>query len=227
MKTKDNPAFALEDTLAVYGIRNNPFPVDETDDFFFSTPILAKQIDVLRNLVEYGDLLLIVSGVEGAGKSTFLKQFLLTADKSWKCCRIDAREGMTIDSLVDELPRSTGMCESGHPWRSDAKAAGAPAGKQAAHDLDWLRRQDPSHYVIQVVGARDASAVSKFLDQHDLGFKGAWFVTTHENKPWYVVDYGMYPDNRSARAAIETLPERLRAGSPWPRSVASIIESAR
>ncbi len=511
MKTKEKPSFALEDTLAVYGIRNNPFPVDETDDFYFSTPILVKQVDVLRNLVEYGDLLLIISGVEGAGKSTFLNQFLLTADKRWKCGRIDAREEMTIDSLVDELLRSLGLKARGDDAQSDeallrahlakvhadgdvamvvvddahclpqictefllglaeergrielrlllttepgrlgfstndsrhvhvvvlqpfdlqqtgdylhtrlsvaglvgdspfsasvvgdihqdsgglpgaihppalhtllantdmsrgrfgirlpAKttrtmitvavalaiaggaavslrpeagieplAAGdagptgevqggmgtgdpkvpvtgpesadddkqtaekaetvtptAPAEKadsgtpmivrlstgrdakvfildesgisatpavavtspapakreapvrsieptvrlasnvapsaetQAAHDLDWLRKQDPSHYVIQVVGTRDASAVGKFLDHHALGSKGAWFVTTHENEPWYVVVYGMYPDNSSARAAIETLPERLRAGSPWPRSVASVIESAR
>jgi DamX protein len=110
---------------------------------------------------------------------------------------------------------------------ADAKAASAPAQTQAAHDLDWLRKQDPSHYVIQVVGTRDASAVSKFLEDHELGSKGAWFVTTHESKPWYVVVYGLYPDNRSARAAIGTLPERLRAGSPWPRSVASVIESTR
>ena len=540
MKTKHKPAFALEDTLAVYGIRSNPFPVDETDELFFSTPILAKQMDVLRNLVEYGDLLLVVSGVEGAGKTTFLNQFLLTADKRWKYCRLDAREEMTVDSLVDGLLRSFGLNARGdeallrahladihangdvamvavddahllpqictefllrlaeergrielrlllttepgrlgfstndakhvhvvvlqpfdlqqsgdylhtrlrvaglvgdspfsasmvgdihqdsgglpgaihpsalhtllantemsqfrsgllrrpassihglvtrctsmttrtmvavavalviaggaavflaldagmepmaagdavttgeargpmtsdslqiaaagrestddqkqtariaelfgdesrdgrgratqagivpdnpphsrHPWRSEAKAesvtptvpasredsgapivlrahtssdakvlvldengismtpavavtspanakaASAPAKAQAAHDLDWLRKQEPSHYVIQVVGTRDASAVSKFLDDHELGSKGAWFVTTHESKPWYVVVYGLYPDKRSARAAIERLPERLRAGSPWPRSVASVIESTR
>ncbi len=555
MKTKHKPAFALEDTLAVYGIRSNPFPVDETDEFFFSTPILAKQMDVLRNLVEYGDLLLVISGVEGAGKTTFLNQFLLTADKRWKYCRLDAREEMTVDSLVDGLLRSFGLNARGdeallrahladihangdvamvavddahllpqictefllrlaeergrielrlllttepgrlgfstndakhvhvvvlqpfdlqqsgdylhtrlrvaglvgdspfsasmvgdihqdsgglpgaiHPsalhtllantdmsqFRSgllrrpassihglvgfgflrrptssiqglvtrctsmttrtmvavavalviaggaavflgleagmepmaagdavtsgeaqgptasgdpqiaaagrqstddqkqtariaelfadesrdgrgratqdakadesrdgrgratqdakaesvtatvpaskedsgapivvrahtssdakvlvldengismtpavavtspaNAKAASAPAKAQAAHDRDWLRKQEPSHYVIQVVGTRDASAVSKFLEDHELGSKGAWFVTTHESKPWYVVVYGLYPDNRSARAAIGTLPERLRAGSPWPRSVASVIESTR
>lgn len=110
---------------------------------------------------------------------------------------------------------------------ADAKTASAPAKAQAAHDLDWLRKQDPCHDVIQVVGTRDASAVSKFLDDHEMGSKGAWLVTTHESKPWYVVVYGLYPDNRSARAAIERLPERLRAGSPRPRSVASVIESTR
>jgi DamX protein len=511
VKTKEESAFALENTLAVYGIHSNPFPVDESDEFFFSTPILAKQMDVLRNLVEYGDLLLVISGVEGAGKTTFLKQFLLTSDKRWKCCRLDAREDMTIDSLVDGLLRSFDLKARGEnaqgdeallrahladiqangdvavlavddahllpqictefllrlaeererielrlllatepgrlgfstndakhvhvvvlqpfdlqqtgdylhtrlsaaglvgdspfgasvvgdihqdsgglpgaihpsalhtllantdisPFRAGlglvarctstttgkmaavavalviavgaalflrpdtpmesvaagrpgvtgevqgpmtggdpqvaagdrgskddrererrvaehfaeptakpfvesvtatlpagkdepgspvvvqaraggdakvlvldenvismtpvvavtspaaAKAASAPPMAQTVHDLDWLRQQDPSHYVIQVVGTRDAAAVSKFLHDHDMGSKGAWFVTTHESKPWYVVVYGLYPDSRSARTAIETLPEQLRAGSPWPRSVASVIESTR
>ena len=105
--------------------------------------------------------------------------------------------------------------------------ASAPVKSQAAHDLDWLRTQESSHYVIQLVGTRDASAVGRYLDKYKLGSKGAWFVTSHEDKPWYVVVYGMYPDNASARSAIKTLPEGLRAGSPWPRSVASVVESAR
>ncbi len=109
MKTKGKPAFALEDTLAVHGIRHNPFPIDEADDVFFSTPTLTKQIDGLRNLVEFGDLLLVVSGAEGAGKTTFLNQFILAADKRWHCCRIDARAAMTLDSLVDELLRGFGL----------------------------------------------------------------------------------------------------------------------
>jgi DamX protein len=557
VKIKQKSAFALQDTLAVYGIHKNPFPIDETDGLFFSTPRLDKQIDALRNLVEYGDLLLVISGVEGAGKTSFLNQLLLAADERWKCCRVDAGAAMTIDSLVDELlagfglktrgddaqddeallrahladlhangdialvavddahllpqictefllalaqerghievrlvlatepgrlgfptsdgkrvhvvvlrpfdlqqsgdylharlsyaglvgdspfgasvvddihqdsggrpgaihplalhtllanpdtsqsgsgirppgmegvqgivrnnpclPRSTSSIpglvgrrapkttrlilyvaaalviggaaavflrpESGvapmvandsgttgkvrgritgmsveteaaqlevtdgdgraarsaepepEPFAqsvtakapakdsgvaapsivtlntgSDAKvfvlddsgtstraavavtspapvkgkesargiepvvrlasnvrpAAGAPAKakvkSRAAHDLDWLRKQDPSHYVIQLVGARDAAAVGKFLDDHKLGSKGAWFVTSREDKPWYVVVYGMYPDSASARAAVKTLPAALRAGSPWPRSVASVVESAR
>ncbi len=510
--------------MAVYGIRKNPFPIDETDDLFFSTPGLDKQVDALRNLVEYGDLLLVVSGVEGAGKTSFLNQFLLAADKRWKCCRIDAGAAMTIDLLVDELLAGFGLetrgddaqndeaslrrhladvhangdiallavddahllpqiCtefllalsqERGHievrlvlatePGRlgfptNDAKrvhvvvlqpfdlqqsgdylhtrlsyaglvgdspfgasvvddiyqdsgglpgaihplalhtllantstsqglrrapkakrvllyvaaalviggaaavlvqpepgvapmsandaqsggkirgritgipaattgarseasggdgraapsaepqpqrfaqsvtakapvedsrvaapsivtvntggeakvfvldkggtstraadAAASPASAKSktaaggiepvvrlasnvtpaanaptkttvvskvAHNLDWLREQDPSRYVIQLVGTRDAAAAGKFLDDHKLGSKGAWFVTSREGKPWYVVVYGMYPDRASARAAVKTLPDALRAGSPWPRSVASVVKIAR
>ncbi len=516
MKTKEKFAFALEDSLAIYGIRKNPFPIDETDDFFFSTPTLGKQIDALRNLVEYGDLLLVISGVDGAGKTTFLNRFLLAADKRWECCRIDANSVMTINSLVDELLTGFGLNARGdnaqtdealllthladahtngviallavddahllpqicmefllglaeqrgdidlrlllasepgrlgfstddskrvhvvvlkpfdiqqsgdylntrlsyaglvgdspfsgsvidgihqgsggipgaiHPSAlhtllansgtsrlrqgttlktramitlalvlvigagivvvlqsesesdrvvvkdlgttgkiegriataattsgagetnsADARrkqapsqgseafigmvaaeepakqvhfealqvvaanagdsvkvftldensastttavaatspvkgeapagsiepiasladnvkaAATAPGKSQVGHDLDWLRQRDPSNYVIQLLGARDASAVRKFVDNHQLGVKGAWYVTSHENKPWYVVVYGMYPDRASARAAIKTLPEALQAGSPWPRSVASVVESAR
>jgi DamX protein len=520
MEHKD--AFALEDTLAVYGIDKNPFPIDETDEFFFSTPMLEKQFDVLRNLVEYGELLLVVSGVEGAGKTTFLNQVFLVSDKRWSCCRIDGRPAMTIGTLVDELLDGFGLTARGDDAQGDeallrehlsavhadgniaivavddahllpqicieflltlaenrdqielrlllstepgrlgfptndpkrvhvvvlqpldvaqtgdyihtrlshaglggdspfsaavidgiyqdsaglpgtihslalhtllantdtsllsrrslhmpramiyvvaalavagavalflrpdtrvdsmtaadatrtgtvrgsiagampaggasnsqvpghdgpgpegaqptpftgsvvAKApasgthgsapskvsvqtaggarvfsldeagtgpnspiaaattaaksqpsakdetrnnieavvrlasnvtpsASTPTKSQARHDLDWLRKQNPSHYVIQLVGTRHAAAAGKFVDDHKLGSKAAWFVTSHENKPWYVVVYGIYPDNASARAAIKTLPDTLRAGSPWPRSVASVVESAR
>ena len=518
MKSNEKFAYALEDSLAVFGIRKNPFPIDDTDDFFFSTPTLGKQADALRNLVNYSELLLVVSGVEGAGKTTFLNQFLLTADKSWRCCRVDANSSMTIDSLVDQLLTGFGLSARGDDAQSDetlllahlsnlhasgdiallsvddahllpqictefllalaeqhddidlrlllatepgrvgfsthdskrvhvavlkpfdtqqsgdylnsrlsyaglvgdspfsgsvvddihqdtgglpgaihppalhtllansdtyrlrrrtpmtkrviayvalvlvigasaalvfapesgldrvavrgpgttgkvegrittravttaadesrsvspprretrSAAAEAPSGvvtaeeqtkqthdeativvvasaggdvkvftlddkgasttaavavtspvpvkgevsagnnepiaslasnvtpaairsskPQAARDLGWLRRQNPSHYVIQVLGVRDTSAVHQFFDTHKLAAKGAWYVTSHENKPWYVVVYGVYPDRASARAAIKSLPGALRAGSPWPRSVASVIESAR
>jgi DamX protein len=516
--TKEKPAFALVDTLAVHGIRKNPFPIDQCDDLFFSTPTLTKQIELLRNLVAFGDLLLVVSGVEGAGKTTFLNQFILAADGHWSCCRIDARAAMSLDSLVDELLRGFGMKAygddvqddetllrthlvdlraNGHvavvtvddahllpqictefllglaqpreeiqlrlllctePGRlgfstNDAKrvhvvvlqpfdeqqssdyintrlqyagldgdspfsatvienirqdsgglpgtmhslalhtlmantdtaqfhrrplriprpvvylamalviagaaalllrpdpgyepvasidtgatdkirgrvegvvtrssageattggnktqtakavdtepqpisesgsaktaaleskqapagvvlvraaddtkapspglnnastrpaitlaspgpakdatpamvpvsplagnvttSASLPAEPRAARDLDWLHKQEPSNYVIQLVGTRNVAAADKFVDDHKLGPEGAWFLTSHENKPWYVVVYGMYPDSASARAAIKTLPEALRAGSPWPRSVASVVENAR
>jgi DamX protein len=520
VKTKQRPAFTLGDTLAVHGIRKNPFPIDEADDLFFSTPTLRKQIDGLRNLVEFGDLLLVVSGAEGTGKTTFLNQFVLAADKRWHCCRIDARVATTLDSLMGELLRGFGLTapddqnqdveallcahladlrandeialvtvddaqlltraaseflldlaqprddielrlllsaepgrlgfstddakyvhvvvlqafdeqQSGEyiharlryggldgdgpftttvvedihkdsggrpgaihflalhtllantdtsrlhrrPWnipRSmvylgaalivaggaavflrpgpgfepaasvDAGATGkvrgqiaavttrtgerrpaaadrdrdvativeqepeplaegitpgtpameskdalpgvvivrtsddakglslarssastrpanavvtpglakgvtsttsteprallagnvtpgtsALASSQIAYDLDWLSKQEPSRYVIQLVGTRNAAAAGKFVDDHKLGSNGAWFVTSHKNKPWFVVVYGMYPDKVSARAAIKTLPEALRAGSPWPRSVANVVESAR
>ena len=516
MNTQEKPAFALGDTLAVHGIRKNPFPIEESDDLFFSTPTLTKQIDLLRNLVAFGDLLLVVSGVEGAGKTTFLSQFLLAADGRWSCCRIDARAAMSLDSLVDELLRGFGLKAYGDDAQGDeamlrthladlhangsvavvtvddahllpqictefllglaqprenielrlllctepgrlgfstsdakrvhvvvlqpfnelqtidyintrlhyaglngdspfdatvvenihqdsgglpgtihslalhtlmantdtsqfhspgsrvprpmaylalalvvagaaalwlrpdgeitpvasidrdsadntrgqiegvatqaateqagtgvtgsqpakaaepppmtetivaktpavepeqprtgitqarasddskaAKTAGSgpsvqpastvtspspakdstrgteplaplagnvttsasiPAEGKPAYDLDWLRKQEPASYVIQLVGTRSAAAAGKFVDEHKLGSQGAWILTSHENKPWYVVVYGMYPDNASAKAAIKTLPEPLRAGSPWPRSVASVVENAR
>lgn len=516
MKTKEKSAFALEDTLAVYGIHKNPFPIDETDDVFFSTAMLAKQMEVLRNLLEFSDLLLVVSGVEGAGKTTFLNQFLLAPDSRWRCCRIDAgkveslatlhhelltgfglnagddeesdeallrarlgemraggsiaivavddahllpqvcseflltlaeeRERMDLRLLlttepgrlgfptddakrvhvvvlqpfdaqqsgdyihtrlsaaglggdspfdaavVDALHQDSGgvpgtihalalhtllantdmarlsrpkanmtragvylvallvaalgaalflssspdvapaidadagtsgelrgriagvgtqgtlpVADAGSPQEQKSRdtesrpftgsirarppsqqahgakaetvtvlsgneakvsaleqggatpkpavvveppaatkgvtsanitpavrlaanvtpALGVPAAARAAHDLDWLRRQDPSSYVIQLVGTRDAAAVGRFLEEHKLGSSGAWFVTSLDNKPWYVVVYGIYPSRAEARAAIPELPRALRAGAPWPRSVASVVDSAR
>ena len=506
MKGKDTPAFALDQTLSAYGIRKLPFPIDEVDDYYFATPALAKQSDALRNLVEYSDLVLVVSGVEGAGKTAFLNQFLLAADARWRIARIDAREAMSLGELVEALLAGFGLAGRGedtpgdeavlrtfltevnaggnvalvvvddahllpqicieflvtlaeergridvrlllatepgrlgfptddpkrvhvvvlkpfdaqqcadyihtrlsyaglvgdspfdeatidaihqdsggvpgaiHPlaihtllangdapggglrgalrprnlayaaalllaigaaaWvlgpgpaappRSAATAdagpvrgrvEGLPEAREAAdpgapqevpeaaapfvasvtprapgpspdagapeaarkpgatapgleerpapvrtaaavtspakapaaaersapevrlaanatpaesapgtggpRDLAWLRTQDPRHYVIQLVGTRNRAAAGRFLDTHRLGERGAWFATTHQGQPWYVVVYGVYPDRAAARAAIEDLPAVLRAGSPWPRSVASIVQSAR
>jgi DamX protein len=479
VKAKEKPAFALEDTLAVFGIRKNPFPIDETDDLFFSTPNLTKQIDLLRNLVEYSDLLLVVSGVEGEGDETLLHayladvranddvplvtvddahllpqictEFLLGLARERKhselrllLCAEPGRLGFATNdpkhvhvvvlqpfdeqqsgdyihtrlsyaglggdspfsaSVIDDIHQDsgglpgtihslalhtlmantdisqlastpsvfglvqrrplkftrpmlylaaalligggaviflrpgpglehvagmdtettgklrgrvagvttqatmgepstpagdgqgaggaqpetapfTGSVTAKAPARepqaaaagvvrahagSDAKVftlgesgtstrpavavsaatpgkdavsakdtgqavrlasnvtptASSPAETQAGRDLDWLRKQDPSHYVIQLVGTRDAAAAGKFLEDHELGSRGAWFVTSHENKPWYIVVYGIYPDNSSARTAINALPETLRARSPWPRTVASVVENAR
>jgi DamX protein len=518
VKQNDIPAFALDHTLTAYGIRKLPFPIEEVDDFYFATPALAKQSDALKNLVEYSDLILVVSGVEGAGKTAFLNQFLLATDGRWRVSRIDARAATTIGALVEEMltgfgitergenaqedeallrthltelnagekiaiavvddahllpqictqflvtlaeeralidlrlllttepgrlgfstndpkqvhvvvlqpfdvqqsgdyihtrlsyaglvgdspfdtqvvdeiyqdsgglpgaihplavhtllansdasrprrrpllgsrvfayaaalllvvagtvwffgtqpervriaerePTATGSVRgrveglpagsaeqgggAGHSARSEAfvesvtpKAAatgegaergppvvparagddakmskldsdgatlrsavavtspakeapgaggGAPTVRLASnatpavtapskppavpgkapdqtHDLAWLRAQDPSHYVIQLVGTRDKSAAARFLDDHRLGVEGAWFVTSHENKPWYVVVYGLYPDGVAARAAIKTLPRPLQDGAPWARSVGSIVENTR
>lgn len=529
----ENSAFALEETLAVYGIRKNPFPIDEVDGYFFSSPNLGKQLKVLRNLVDYGELLLVISGLEGAGKTAFLRRFLLVADKRWQCCEIFANGSMTINSLVHDLLTGFGLrahdddaqadetllrahlasiraagdvalvavddahllpqiCTefllglaerrvdmelrlllttepgrlgvstndskhvhvvvlkpfdapqcgdylntrlsnaglvgdspfndsvvdnihqdsgglpgamhplalhtllaksdvsqlrrrapvsrraivyvtlalviaaaaalfmrpdpdfrqrvsndtgttgtvkgrilTGTPTEAAADVAGArtqelpdaapepvsdtttetfaasvvakvtaeetqnreakvnvtksgeinvlkldkgsastaaaravtrpapvkgePGGGDSEakvslasnvtpaalterakappaqvrsqvptdYGLEWLRGQKPSHFVIQLVGTRSAAAASKFVDKHKLGADGAWYLTSHGGQPWYVVIYGMYPDSASARAAIGTLPEALRAGSPWPRSVTSILESAR
>jgi DamX protein len=517
VKAGEQSPFALSAALAKYGIRSNPFPIDGTDDFFFSTRDLGKQLAALHNLTEYGDLLLVVSGVEGAGKTTVLNQFLLAADARWSICRIDALASMGIATLLEDLltgfgvnargddavaneallrahldqvharngiallvvddahlmPRSCldfllALAEHGgggelrlllatEPGRlgistSDPKrvhvvvlkpldaqqcgdylntrlsraglvgdgpfdasvveaihqdsggipgeihpravhtlvanadvpglrrrlsitgrttvyvglllvsaaavvltlrpaperdafviedpaatgkvrgfvtaktgpreqVTGTPAGTavQAAEDpppeskaggvdaieragaptaetvtpaaatgedpikgatlnserpatiaavavttpapakgepsspaadpvmalaknvtpavvsapppapygLEWLRRQNPSHYVIQLVGTRDASAARRFVDSHALTGKGGSIALSHENKPWHVVIYGVYPDAASARAAIHALPEPLRAGAPWPRSVASVLAGAR
>ena len=81
--------------------------------------------------------------------------------------------------------------------------------------------------MLQLVGTRDAAAARGFFERHGLAGKGGWLATVHEGKPWYVVVYGAFPDRQSARAAIATLPEELRAREPWPRSVASLTGKAR
>ena len=107
-------------------------------------------MDVLRNLVEYGDLLLVISGVEGVGKTTFLNQFLLTSDKRWNCCRLDARENMSIDSLVDGLLRSFDIKARGENAQSDEALLRAHLANIHANGEVAMIAVDDAHLLPQI-----------------------------------------------------------------------------
>jgi len=86
----------------------------------------------------------------------------------------------------------------------------------------WLRQQNPTAYTLQVIGAYDVETLRKFLVKYSLT-NIAFFKTTHRNKDWYVLLYGIYPNRREALLALEQLPATLRQSTqPWARSFASV-----
>ena len=93
-------------------------------------------------------------------------------------------------------------------------------------DIAWLRRQRGKDYTLQVMGTHDLPAMRQFLASARLGARSAWFKTTHNGRPWYVVVFGLYPTRDEAAAAIPSLPETLRKGRPWPRTVQSVVAAA-
>jgi hypothetical protein len=111
------------------------------------------------------------------------------------------------------------------PVAEPAPAPAAAAPREAPRGPDWFLSQHPDQYVLQVFGVRERDAAMRFLEQARLGTRLAWFATTHENKAWYVVCYGLYPNRDAARAATADLPEGLREFRPWARSIANIREA--
>ena len=92
-------------------------------------------------------------------------------------------------------------------------------------DADWLKQQNPNHWTLQVLGARDPETLVKFIMHNKLGDDTAWYETSLTGKPWYVLVHRFYTDKEIARKSIARLPASLQKTRPWVKSVASIHQA--
>jgi len=101
-------------------------------------------------------------------------------------------------------------------------AAAKPAEKAAAKASaggSWYAGQAPGNYVVQIIGTSSENTARTYTEQ---GGEYRYFKKTLQGKPLYVVTYGNFANRAAALAAIKNLPEKVQAGKPWPRSVASV-----
>ena len=96
--------------------------------------------------------------------------------------------------------------------------AAAPA--KAAPVADWYGAQAGARYTLQVLGARAEGSAQAFVRQH--GAEYHYFKKQHQGQPLYVVTYGSFATREAAQAALKSLPAKVQAGKPWPRTFASI-----
>ncbi|MDM8557600.1 AAA family ATPase [Candidatus Parabeggiatoa sp. HSG14] len=92
---------------------------------------------------------------------------------------------------------------------------------------DWLYRQAPNAYTLQILGAYDHLTLKSFLAKYNLK-EVAMFKTSHNNKDWYVLLYGIYSTRSQANAARKELPAALQKDTkPWVRSLASVQKTIK
>ena len=91
----------------------------------------------------------------------------------------------------------------------------------------WLLGQKASSYTLQLLGVQDEASIERFLRRHGLQEKAAYFRTMRDNRAWFSVVYGIYPDRAAAVEARSSLPGELRDSGVWPRSIASIHQVIR
>ncbi|MCG8324938.1 MAG: AAA family ATPase [Thiotrichales bacterium] len=107
----------------------------------------------------------------------------------------------------------------------EARVTAEPAGFR---DAAWLNRQAPEKYVLQLMGAHDPAIINKLLMGYpSINDQVARFTTVNNNKPWHVLVYGLFSNRDEALASVASLPGKLRALGPWPRSLASIQQDLR
>lgn len=101
-----------------------------------------------------------------------------------------------------------------------AKPAEKPVTVAKAAGGSWYAGQAPGNYVVQILGTSSEAAAQNFVKEQ--GGEYRYFKKVLNGKPLYVITYGNFASRDAAVSAIKSLPAKVQAGKPWPRTVASV-----
>ena len=106
----DQPLHRLEPAyLDHYGLKEPPFSAMVDERFYFSTAESSQRLNMLVHMTQYSDMVLMVLGEEGMGKSTLLQSYLKSAHDNWHICRINANSMMDKDQLLFRIAEDFGL----------------------------------------------------------------------------------------------------------------------
>ena len=102
--------------------------------------------------------------------------------------------------------------------------------QQAINDAEWLLKQSPQSYAIQIVTLSSAQQIQDLVNEQSLsGF--ARFRYKSDNQLRYVLTYGVYATPEAAEAGSQLLIEKLQGfnATPtlWIRELLPIQKSIR
>lgn len=107
------------------------------------------------------------------------------------------------------------------------KPAPAPVSKPVSTpavaggvSTSWYAQQPAANYTLQIMGSRSESNVQALAREG--GGQYRYFKKIHQGQPLYVLTYGSFTSRAAAQAAVKSLPAKLQAGKPWPRTIASV-----
>ncbi|RLJ21182.1 hypothetical protein DJ031_03565 [bacterium endosymbiont of Escarpia laminata] len=87
-------------------------------DNYFSTLELAQRQDLIRHLIENSEVVPLVRGPGGIGKSAMAAQIQLHAPDSWAVCHFDADPTLQPELLLAHIARGFGLADE-HPGLMD------------------------------------------------------------------------------------------------------------
>lgn len=82
-----------------------------TNDSFFPHNILLQRLDLLKYLTQCSDLVILMSGVQGSGKTRLLHEFLSIKQESWHLCAMQADAAMEAAALPNQIFQGFGLDE--------------------------------------------------------------------------------------------------------------------
>ncbi len=89
---------------------------------------------------------------------------------------------------------------------------------------DWILKQDPSAYTIQIVASPNEQNLLEFIKKNELTDNTAYYQKTSANKSWYVLVHGIYESREDALKGVEQLTDALKKNTPYPIQIKHLHE---
>ena len=108
-----------------------------------------------------------------------------------------------------------------------AKPASKPSSNgRYTTDEQTLLNASSSYFAVQIIGLRDDDSMAKFIRQHKLD-RGLVYHGVRDGKPWQVLVLAPFADRAAAERARDALPETVRKGGPWIKSIKAIQDEIK
>jgi len=104
----------------------------------------------------------------------------------------------------------------------------APEPEPLPHRESWLLAQPETSFTLQLLGSRNAKAITGYIQQHHLDPRqSAVYKGMYKGTEWYVLLYGIYPSRQAAMDARAALPAAIRNDKPWARTLKTVHSAIR
>lgn len=94
-----------------YGFACDPFLTGSDQNTYYSTPHWEEQLDLLQYLCQYNNVLLVLTGIAGIGKTTLLNEFISQVDDTMRTCYLSASGTLRIEQLLNILQEGFDLSE--------------------------------------------------------------------------------------------------------------------
>ena len=99
------------DYLERFALLEAPFSVQHEDKFLYIDAERAQSLNLLQHLTHYSNLLLIVQGDQGVGKSAIKQRFIKNAEPDWQICEVNANTMMDAEQLLFQAAQGFGVTQ--------------------------------------------------------------------------------------------------------------------
>jgi DamX protein len=99
--------------------------------------------------------------------------------------------------------------------------------KTSSYSSDWILKQDPNAYTIQIVASLSETNLIDFAKKNSLKEDTAYYQKSSADKTWFILVHGVYASRDEALKNIEQLSDTLKKNTPYPIQIKYLQEVIR